>query len=70
MNKKIRSVVLKNVEFWNGKNFESRKNLYLGNGKILSESEASNYPFETEIDANGALAMPALFGLSIDFMAP
>lgn len=70
MNKKIRSVVLKNVEFWNGKNFEPRKNLYLGNGKILSESEASNYPFETEIDANGALAMPALFGLSIDFMAP
>ena len=42
MNKKIRSVVLKNVEFWNGKNFESRKNLYLGNGKILSESEASS----------------------------
>ena len=71
MLKVIRSVVLKNVEFWNGKTFEHRDAVYLGNsGNFLSPEIAKQTNFDAEIDCDNALVMPAMFGLSLDFMAP
>ena len=51
MSKVIRSVVLKNVEFWNGKTFEHRDAVYLGNsGNFLSPEIAKQTNFDAEID--------------------
>ena len=51
MPKVIRSVVLKNVEFWNGKTFEHRDAVYLGNsGNFLSPEIAKQTNFDAEID--------------------
>ena len=55
------NVVLKNAKFWNGKSFE------LQNEVRLNACETSE---TVEFDCNGALVMPALFGLGIDFMEP
>ena len=55
------NVVLKNAKFWNGKSFE------LKNEVRLHACETSE---TVEFDCNGALVMPALFGLGLDFMEP
>jgi dihydroorotase len=55
------NVVLKNAKFWNGKSFE------LQNEVRLNACETSE---TVEFDCNGALVMPALFGLGLDFMEP
>ena len=55
------NVVLKNARFWNGKSFE------LQNEVRLNACENAE---TVEFDCNGALVMPALFGLGIDFMEP
>lgn len=55
------NVVLKNAMFWNGKSFEHQSEVRL-NACETSET--------VEFDCNGALAMPALFGLGLDFMEP
>ena len=55
------NVVLKNAKFWNGKSFE------LQNEVRLNACENAE---TVEFDCNGALVMPALFGLGIDFMEP
>lgn len=71
MHKTIRNVAIKNVKLWNGECFEQRDSLCLGDsGRILTAEESKGYSFDAEIEAKGALAMPALFGLSLDFMAP
>ena len=55
------NVVLKNAMFWNGKSFEHQSEVRL-NACETSET--------VEFDCNGALVMPALFGLGLDFMEP
>ena len=55
------NVVLKNAKFWNGKSFE------LQNEVRLNACENAE---TVEFDCNGALVMPALFGLGLDFMEP
>ena len=55
------NVVLKNAKFWNGKSFELQNEIRL-NACETSET--------VEFDCNGALVMPALFGLGLDFMEP
>ena len=61
-------VVLKNVKFWNGSKFESRDQLVL-NGKTGFVADANAQKVK-EVECNGALVMPALFGLGLDFMEP
>ena len=58
---RLSNVVLKNAKFWNGKSFE------LQNEVRLNACETSE---TVEFDCNGALVMPALFGLGLDFMEP
>ena len=55
------NVVLKNAKFWNGKSFELRDEVRLN---------ACDNAETTEFDCGGALVMPALFGLGLDFMEP
>ena len=58
---RLSNVVLKNAKFWNGKSFELRNEVRLD---VCDGAETS------EFDCNGALVMPALFGLGLDFMEP
>ena len=58
---RLSNVVLKNAKFWNGKSFELRNEVRLN---ACDGAETS------EFDCNGALVMPALFGLGLDFMEP
>ena len=58
---RLSNVVLKNAKYWNGKSFELRDEVR------LNACEGSE---TTEFDCNGALVMPALFGLGLDFMEP
>lgn len=60
--------VLKNCKFWNGKNFEQCEAIYLNaEGALAEKFEAT--PGQV-YDCKGALVMPALFGLGLDFMEP
>ena len=56
------NVVLKNAKFWNGKSFELRDEVRL-TGSTSNEDSL-------EYDCNGALVLPALFALGVDFMEP
>ncbi len=58
---RLSNVVLKNAKFWNGKSFELRNEVRL---------DACDGAETIEFDCNGALVMPALFGLGLDFMEP
>ncbi|SHK33602.1 dihydroorotase [Fibrobacter sp. UWB12] len=60
-NGRLSNVVLKNAKFWNGKSFELRDSVSLN----VCEGAATS-----EFDCKGALVIPALFGLGIDFMEP
>lgn len=63
-------VVLKNVKLWNGQKFEDRETVCAGleNGKFVF---VKNAPENAKVvDCDGALVLPALFGLGIDFMEP
>lgn len=55
------NVVLKNAMFWNGKSFEYQSEVRLN---------ACENAETVEFDCKGALVMPALFGLGLDFMEP
>ena len=55
------NVVLKNAKFWNGKSFELQSEV---------RQNACETSETVEFDCNGALVMPALFGLGLDFMEP
>ncbi|MCF0222407.1 MAG: dihydroorotase, partial [Fibrobacter sp.] len=61
-------VVLKNVKFWNGSCFEARDQLALDFVKGFAVSEIT--ADAKVVDCNGALVMPALFGLGLDFKEP
>ena len=66
MNKMLNKVVLKNVRpFIKGK-FENPTTMNFADGKWVQESLSD----ATVIDAGGALALPALFGLGLDFKEP
>lgn len=66
MNKVVNKVVLKNVRpFVKGK-LESPLTMNLADGKWVKESLSD----AVEVDAGGALAIPALFGLGLDFKEP
>lgn len=67
--KKNAKRVLKNAKFWNGKNFEEKSTLYFNEESRLVEKDES-FTACDEFDCKGALVMPALFGLGIDFMEP
>ena len=56
----VSGVVLKNAQFWNGQKFELRDEVCLGGDKGAVKT----------YDCKGALVMPALFGLGLDFMEP
>lgn len=60
MTNKIDNVVLKNVRLWDGKKFVQTDKVSLGDG-----SEPAK-----EVDCGGALALPALFALGVDFQEP
>jgi len=55
-------LVLKNAKFWNGKKFEARESV-----SFAADGDTSAVK---EVDVKGALVMPALFGLGLDFMEP
>jgi len=57
----VSNVVLKNAKKWNGKSFESCDEVR------LDSCEGTE---TIEFDCNGALVIPALFGLGLDFMEP
>lgn len=61
-------VVLKNVKFWTGSKFESRDQLVLDSQKGFAAGEVS--ASAKVVDCKGALVMPALFGLGLDFKEP
>ncbi len=63
----LTNVVLKNVKFWNGSKFEAREQLALSSTKGFAADSAQP---AKEIDCKGALVMPALFGLGLDFKEP
>lgn len=63
------NLVLKNVKFWNGEKFELRDQISLDYAKGFSAGEKNDKPV-TEVDCKGALVLPALFGLGLDFMEP
>jgi len=66
MNKSVNKIVLKNVRpFVNGK-FESPTTMNLADGKWVKEDLTDAVVF----DAGGAMAIPALFGLGLDFKEP
>jgi dihydroorotase len=56
----VSGIVLKNAMFWNDQKFEHRDEVCLGGDKGAAKS----------YDCKGALVMPALFGLGLDFMEP
>ena len=58
---RVSNVVLKNAKFWTGESFEHRREVCLNACKNVET---------TEFDCKGALVMPALFGLGLDFMEP
>lgn len=66
-------VELKNVKFWNGEKFEARDSVYAGfaNRKFAfcNKEDLADQDVKV-VDCNGALVMPALFGLGLDFMEP
>ena len=66
-------VELKNVKFWNGEKFEARDSVYAGfaNRKFAfcNKEDLADLTVKV-VDCNGALVMPALFGLGLDFMEP
>lgn len=66
-------VVLKNVKLWNGQKFEDRETVCVGlvNNKFSFCNQEDLDSEKTKVlDCDGALVMPALFGLGIDFMEP
>lgn len=69
------NVELKNVKFWNGKTFEARESLIAGFNKasqkfsFCNKEDLDGAEVKT-VDCNGALVIPALFGLGLDFMEP
>lgn len=67
------SVELKNVKFWNGQKFEDRESVCVGlvNSKFsFCNKEDLAKENVKVVDCEGALVMPALFGLGMDFMEP
>ncbi len=66
------SVELKNVKFWNGEKFESRESVCVSfvDGKSVFCDKAELPASAKVVDCAGALVMPALFGLGLDFMEP
>ena len=64
----LSNVRLKNVKFWNGQKFEPRDEVcvHIQNGIVPSEGFEGSVVY----DCKGALVMPALFGLGLDFMEP
>ena len=62
-------VVLKNASFWNGQKFEHRDEICLHPSKGVVKRD-DDFKNATEFDCKGALVMPALFGLGLDFMEP
>ena len=62
-------VVLKNLKFWNGNSFEKRDQLCIDSQGCIDESGKSSSA-KVEFDCKGALVLPALFGLGLDFMEP
>ena len=64
----LSNVRLKNVKFWNGQKFEPRDEvcIHIQNGIVPSEGFEGSVVY----DCKGALVMPALFGLGLDFMEP
>ena len=65
----VSNVVLKNAMFWNGQKFEHRDEicLHVLNGIVDRDD---SFVRGDEFDCNGALVLPALFGLGLDFMEP
>lgn len=64
------SRVLKNLKLWNkGEDFIDTDIRIDAEGKLVSREEKDFKP-DQEIDCNGALVLPALFGLGLDFMEP
>ena len=64
------SRVLKNLKLWNkGEDFVDTDIRIDAEGKLVSKEEKDFKP-DQEIDCNGALVLPALFGLGLDFMEP
>ena len=59
--KNIKNVVFKNAKVWNGNCFDNCDEFSVIQVKDLASEE---------FDCNGALVMPALFGLGVDFMEP
>lgn len=70
----INEVILKNVKLWNGREFEKRESVFVGMDQLKfvfkSEDDCKKAEGVQEVDCNGALVMPALFGLGLDFMEP
>lgn len=70
MNKANENVLLKNVRLWNGKTFETREEVRIYGGSFVEKNDKGEDCLKTEVDCSGALAIPALFALGLDFMEP
>ena len=64
----LSNIVLKNAKFWNGQKFEQRDEICVDAVKGIVPRDG--FEASAEIDCNGALVMPAFFGLGLDFMEP
>ena len=62
------SVALKNAMFWNGQKFEHRDEICIDFQKGFVPRD--RWEGSVEFDCMGALVLPALFGLGLDFMEP
>ncbi len=75
LNQTEQAVVLKNIRFWNGKDFEIKESVTFSDGKILAAEAAYDKVNQVGselkvVEGDGALLLPALFALGIDFMEP
>ena len=71
MTKQINNVVLKNVRLWDGKKFVQKDKVALADGFRADDDYFDKSGEEAlTVDCEGAMAMPALFALGVDFQEP
>ncbi|WP_298768029.1 dihydroorotase [uncultured Fibrobacter sp.] len=71
MTNRVNNVVLKNVRFWNGSKFVETDKMAIADGYVADKDYFDNSS-ETAavVDCGGAMALPALFALGVDFQEP
>ena len=71
MANRVSNVVLKNVRLWDGKKFVETDQLAIADGYVADKDYFDKGSESAEVvDCGGAMALPALFALGVDFQEP